>query len=432
MSSQVAIRHAKRIKEAVSAGDLRIVHEEIGFLLSHLGNIPESPEGFELVLQDRFELAEPSEGNNREEAQKVSRFLSALDLALLRRRYTYCATGIEVCIALLLVREVWLTYASMGHTLAEYCREHAMRMALVHAADGTATVALPRPASGRAILICAPVTMRIEKLLVAVAKYLGRVHRHSTVKDFDTLENALVREIPVRIWQVPILVVSLEVMFTEKEMYIAFLRALDGVAGSTLAQEDKDHRYNWNVLAQHLLNANVGLVAIHGLCRVHRLCPVAQLWDRLLYLQRLGLSIGVCTTSAIEDLPRDGAYRQLFIERPWQVGSLDLACSEKTARHYWDRLKTGRSMPSNLPWLVEELLGQREWIDLAMDKLIERVVGLEEDPEAAVKAAVGEVLADVGELHDRLLKSMTGEEISLEEQKKWRDYLVLPITGAAK
>lgn len=423
----------QRVSESVSAADLRLVVENVNFLHAKVPAPPLVPRGFEVVLQHHYACAQPE----ADPACTGAARLPPLEDALWRRERSCLFTGTETALGLALVRDIRLIYASMGRTLADYARNHALRVAIVRTDDDVGSVALPRGCVRRGTIVCAPVTMQIHKVLVAVAQLVGRIHRHATVRDYINLTRTLVQESPVRIQQVPLLPVSLEAAFTLEAMYRAFLKAMDQVAGLTLYEQELDKkvgdRFLWSTLAQHLLNLNVAVVAIHGLRREHRMSPMAELWKGLRIQQCSGIGVMAFASAALEDLPRDGVYRQLFPDRrPVQVPSFDLLQAEPIATGYWTSLGlTGRPVPANLPQLVCELLGQREWIDAAMDRVAEQVVAGVESPEAVVDAVLKDMLADIGDLRLYLARSLAGEEIPIAERRDWSDYMVLPTVGAA-
>jgi hypothetical protein len=357
---------------------------------------------------------------------------------------SFIPTRSEAYLTLWLFHQIRLIFAGRGRTLAEFQQQFMRMLTWLSEAekklqkwknsDGELVLgqllALGRMRSSAAI--CAPLPMRIEKMLMALCQQMGKYHDHPTTWGFGE-RDGIARERRAVIPQVPLLPVPITSAATRKSFGEAMLFALGTACGlgDVLLTEEQSKPLSlqcnpWSLLMS-LARGGVAFVAPYGL-RHEMQAPLPTFWELLRLFRECGFGVLLAGSPSLARAEAGPHFSALFPRRPEQIigyAVADVAEATDLAARYWRLLGVPAPMPAVIVTMVRSLLGQREWIELAFRELAEHIFLRGEEPELAAAAVAREVLLDVQAPLDALHRYAQGE-LSHGEQLRWQDYLPLP------
>ncbi len=277
---------------------------------------------------------------------------------------------------------------------------------------------------------CEQQSMRADKPIRLIERLTGGYEEFNVVATGGTHQDGLQREWRAIIPVLPVLSVELLPPLSRWSVGLSILSALDRATSYTeLVEQElrkkKSLQCNAHFVLGQLLRANVGMVIFHGFRNSHliaRFLPL--LWDYLAYLRNVGVGVVLWGTKALEGCTGPSFYHafpsRLVALNPYRI---DEPNARKLAAYYWNRLDVPGAMPESFVQMIQQLGGQREWIEIALCGFLERKYLHKMENEAAAKAALEEALADAMAGPLPALIDWHRGTIDEDTLKNWRDWL---------
>ncbi|MFC4422606.1 TniB family NTP-binding protein [Cupriavidus pampae] len=307
-------------------------------------------------------------------AQPVARTRRlGIELAL---RAVFLPTGADVEIALHLLDEIEAQTQAKGNCLVQV-NQHRTRAVYCAQFDSAALLTQINAAPDRRIwVVSAPQSMQADKLVYALRSLLGPVLQHDSVLEYD--RGGCPIETPVRILQVPLLIVRMPSRPTERAFYFAILGAIDAVLGSSLLElESKGLRRKESYLEhalQLLAQLHTGALAVVGLNSHH-----ATVWHfpefaaAVARIAEAGIVVALFTTGALQQGAIGTMLRHLTPQATLEVAGYDRQDHRALAERYWAVLDRTEALPAQLEMLVSKAHGQRLFLQLLFSELNRRL-----------------------------------------------------------
>lgn len=229
----------------------------------------------------------------------------------------------------------------------------------------------------RVMIVSGPSSMMVHKVLYATRAYLGPLIRHDRIAELDTEGHC--RDVPVRIFQAPLLVVRMPPLDSSTSFYFAVLEAIDEIAHSQWVLWESRSRSRGGshikMLIQALHTLHVGAIAVVGMdsAAVYS-AYLPQFLSAVTAIANSGIAVVLSTTSAL--MRRKGMVSRLAMlspEPPKEVVCYPPDYDCQLAEHYWALLDRTEAMPAQLEEVIRKAKGQREWVKLTFREMNRRL-----------------------------------------------------------
>lgn len=236
----------------------------------------------------------------------------------------------------------------------------------------------------RVMVVTGPTSMMIHKVLYAARAYLGPIIRHDRIAELDTEGNCV--DVPVRIFQVPLLLVQMPPLDSPSAFYFAVLQAIDQIANSQWVLWESRSRSRGGSHIQLLIRAlstlHVGAIAVVGINSTHAYATwLPQFLSAVAAIANSGIGVVLSTTSAV--LHRKGMGSRLAMlsaEPPKEIVCYRPQHYQELAEHYWALLDRTEPRPTQLDHAIRAAKGQREWVKLIFCEMNRRLHGSRRSP----------------------------------------------------
>ncbi len=288
----------------------------------------------------------------------------------------FLPTGEEVEIALHLLDEIEVQTQAKGNSLVQVNQNRARAVYRAQFDSAELLTQMPAAPDRRVWVVSAPQSMQAGKLAYALRSMLGHVIQHDNVLEYDRAGYLI--ETPVRILQVPLLIVPMPTESTEEAFCFAILGAIDKLLGSPLLDlESKGHRrvpaYLPNAL-QRLAQLHVGALAVVGMNSHHAsVADFRRLATTLARIADDGIVVALFATSALSHGPIGAILRGLTPQATLEVAGYDPQDYRALAERYWAILDRTEVLPAQLEALVSKAHGQRLFLQLLFSELNRRL-----------------------------------------------------------
>ncbi|SOY70952.1 hypothetical protein [Cupriavidus taiwanensis] len=229
----------------------------------------------------------------------------------------------------------------------------------------------------RVMVVTGPTSMMIHKVLYATRSYLGPLIRHDRIAELDTEGNCV--DVPVRIFQAPLLLVEMPPLDSPSAFYFAVRQAIDQIAHSQWVLWESRSRSRGGSHIQLLIRAlstlHVGAIAVVGINSTHAYSSwLPHFLSAVAAIANSGIGVVLSTTPAV--LHRKGMASRLAMmspEPPTEIVCYQPDYYHPLAEHYWALLDRTEAMPEELDQVIRAAKGQREWVKLIFREINRRL-----------------------------------------------------------
>ncbi|MBU68610.1 MAG: hypothetical protein CL858_24735 [Cupriavidus sp.] len=293
---------------------------------------------------------------------------------MLRQRYAlsraFAPTAAELVVAERMLTMIWLATAAYGESLADINRTYLRAVGWGgwghrELARSNAVHAIPQ-----SMLVTAPCTMQVVKLLRAMQAMIGPFFEHKHV--FERLADGSIHESPASIEQIGLLPVRMPERPYPADLYLNICDAIDDIEDTQLFRSERftNIRAQEGHLRQVLAGLHVGLLAVYGVNSHHLSAGLTSVWGLLQKVRDWGVPVAVFATSAIVHSPLTAAFCHLFPEQCYEISSLGPADARATIAQYWSALGLTGEAPGEMFDVANQCFGQRDWIEAALTEYL--------------------------------------------------------------
>ncbi|QWC91307.1 hypothetical protein [Cupriavidus metallidurans] len=291
-----------------------------------------------------------------------------------RQRYAlgrvFVPTAAEQEVAERMLTMIWLATAAYGESLAEINRTYLRAVGWDgwghrELARSNATHAIPQ-----SLLVSAPCTMQVAKLLRAMQAMIGPFFEHKHV--FERLADGTIHETDASIEQIGLLPVRMPERPYPADLYLNICDAIDDLEDTQLYRSERftNLRAQEGHLRQVLAGLHVGLLAVYGVDSQHLSTGLTAVWGLLEKIRDWGVPVAVFVTSAILHSPLTAAYCHLFPEPCYEIPRLGPADARATIAQAWSALGLAGEVPGEMLDVARQCFGQRDWIEAALTEYL--------------------------------------------------------------
>lgn len=331
------------------------------FLLNRLPPIGQPRKALSQRLMDAAQLEPP--------ASVIDCLLPELQqLYALGRVFVPTLTELEVVERML--EMIWLATAAYGESLSEINRTYFRAVGwsgwgYKEVARSTAVHAIPQ-----SLLVTAPCTMQVVKLLSAMQAMIGPFFEHKHV--FERFPDGTICESSASIEQIGLLPVRMPERPFPADLYLNICDAIDDVEDTQLYRSERftNIRSHEAHLRQILAGLHVGMLAVYGIDRRHLSAGLSSVWSLLHKIRDWGVPVAAFVTSAIVHSPLVPEYCHLFPGQCYEIPGLSPADARATIPYYWSALGLDGEVPDALLKVATQCFGQREWIEATIAEFV--------------------------------------------------------------
>ena len=301
-----------------------------------------------------FAISQPPAARSRE--KKIDMLLEQ----------AFFPTGVELEGGLRLLSAIEMTTQARGNDLVEINQHYAQ----VSFNSQTHAYSLAQAQSfapyRRWIVVCAPISMLVEKLLYALRSLLGPLHRHESVVRHYKYGDILQETADVK--QIPLLIVQMPTRATESGLYFSVLNALIPFVGEASIEREGLRRRRLEsyvpTLVRALLSLHVGAIAIVGMREIHaQPLNLPYFYAALEWLAASGIAIFLCTSPALLSLEDAGlSPLRHTTESPIIDDTYADADLPQLATHWWALLDRTEKPPDAMVHMISNVNAQRDLI----------------------------------------------------------------------